>query len=81
MPGDDENVGNGYCENLADVIISCFNFLKIVTKQYILGLPNIVMLFFQLLILEFISEKTAACRLLSRGPFININSVKKLRAP
>lgn len=49
MPGDDENVGNGYCENLADVIISCFNFLKIVTKQYILGLPNIVMLFISII--------------------------------
>lgn len=45
MPGDDEDVGNGHCENLAGVIISCFNFLKIVIKQYILGLPNIVMLF------------------------------------
>ena len=45
MPGDDEDVGNGHCENMAGVIISCFNFLKIVIKQYILGLPNIVMLF------------------------------------
>ena len=49
MPGDDENVGNGHYENLAGVIISCFNFLKIVTKQYVLGLPNIVMLFISII--------------------------------
>ena len=28
MPGDDEDVGNGQCETLTGMIISCFNLLK-----------------------------------------------------